>query len=172
MRISLQNYNFPGKASENILTMRSYADDLRKQLLRSSSLNFHEKTQVRIVGSLCGLKMKMLLCQPRYISEEYNLQIDVRVFSSTLLAYALNSLLLCLAFIESWILRCRTKFLLSMCMKVAREQPCWQPGCFLVHCANDTVSVMVPCAQRYNFQRAEVIFIIIFLNEERAKECK
>lgn len=121
-----RNYNFPGKASENILTMRSYAYDLQKQLLRFRSLNFHKKkTQVRIVGSLCGLKIKMLLGQRRYISEEYNLQIDVRVFFSTLLAYVLNSLRLRLAFIKSWILRCRTKFLLSMCMKVAREQPCW-----------------------------------------------
>lgn len=97
-----RNYNFPGKASENILTMRSYAYDLQKQLLRFRSLNFHKKkTQVRIVGSLCGLKIKMLLGQRRYIFEEYNLQIDVRVFFSTLLAYVLNSLRLCLAFIES-----------------------------------------------------------------------
>lgn len=108
--------------------MGSYVDDLQKQLSRTIQFfEFppEEDSSEDCWQSLCGLKMKTLLCQRRYISEEYDLHIDVRIFSSTLLACVLNSLCLCLALIESWILRCRTTFLLSMYMKVAREQPCW-----------------------------------------------
>lgn len=64
--------------------------------------------------SLCGLKMKMFLCQERHSSEEHHLQRDVRVFSSNLLAYVLNILHLCLPFIEAWILRCRTMIVLTV----------------------------------------------------------
>ena len=104
--------------------MGSYVDDLQKQLSRRIQFFFEfppeEDSSEDCWQCLCGLKIKKFLCQRRY-----NLQIDVRIFSSTLLACVLNSLRLCLPLIESWILRCRTTFLLSMCMKVAREQPCW-----------------------------------------------